>query len=260
MKVVIFCGGMGIRMGEATQKIPKPMITVDGRPILWHIMRWYASWGHTEFILCLGHRAETITGYFGAHSNGAAGNGSLPLVMEDEQPDEDESWQITFLDTGVNASVGDRLRATRPYLDDDDVFLCTYGDGLTDAPLDRMIERLVESDKTGLFMSVRPRLSYHVVDADDDGNVLSIDPMATANVRINGGFLVLRHTIFEHLELGGDIMDVSARLAQAGDIIAYRHDGFWAPMDTMKDKQDLDAMAANGRVPWLVSPSRLVTE
>ena len=245
MKVVIFCGGMGIRMGEATQKIPKPMITVNGQPILWHIMNWYASWGHTEFILCLGYRAETVTGYFGA-SNGGSGNGTLPVRMEDQQPGETGTWQITFLDTGVHASVGDRLRAARPYVGDDDVFLCTYGDGLTDAPLDRMIERLLDSGKTGLFMSVRPRLSYHVVDDDDDGNVRSIDPMATANVRINGGFLVLRRSIFEHLELGGDLMDVSARLAQAGEMITYRHDGFWAPMDTMKDKQDLDTMAANG--------------
>ena len=257
MKVVIFCGGMGIRMGEATQKLPKPMILVDGRPILWHIMRWYASWGHTEFILCTGYRAETIKGFFVAH-DGGSGNGSLPKRMEDEQPGETENWQITFLDTGVHASVADRLRAAKPYVGDDDIFLCTYGDGLTDAPLDRMIERLVESGKTGLFMSVRPRLSYHVVDADDDGNVRSIDPMAMANVRINGGFFVFRGSIFEHLGARDDIMEVGARLARAGDMIAYRYDGFWAPMDTMKDKQDLDAMAANGSSPWLASPSCLV--
>ncbi len=254
MKVVIFCGGMGIRMGEATQKIPKPMITVGGRPILWHIMRWYASWGHTEFVLCLGHRAESITSFFDAPTRGSY-NGYLPVNAKDDEADESGSWRITFLDTGVHSSIGERLRATRQYVGDDDVFLCTYGDALTDVPLDQMIERLDESGKVGLFMSVRPRLSYHVVDDDEDGNVRSIDPMAAANVRINGGFFVFRGAIFDYLGPADDIMDVSARLARAGDMITYRYDGFWAPMDTMKDKQDLDALAANGGIRWLVQPT-----
>jgi len=256
VKVVIFCGGLGVRMGEATQEIPKPMISVDGRPILWHIMSWYASWGHTEFILCLGYRAETITGYFHAFNGGPRGS-SLPVSMEDEQPGNEENWRITFIDTGVDASVGDRLRAAKAYIGHDDIFLCTYGDGLTDAPLDQMIDQLVDSGKTGLFMSVRPRLSYHVIDHDDDGNVLSIEPMATANVRINGGFFVFRNRIFDHLAFGADIMETTAELGRQGEMMAYRYDGFWAPMDTMKDKQDLDAIAATGASPWLVSPTGL---
>ena len=217
MKVVIFCGGMGVRMGEATQRIPKPMIPVGAQPILWHIMRWYASWGHTEFILCLGYRAEIIKQYF-LDYNEAVGN---DFVLSSEGVtllgSDMEGWRITFLDTGVHAQMGDRLRAARAYLGDDEYFLATYGDGLTDAPLDEMIDRLVGTGKKGLFMSVRPRLSYHVVDADEDGVVRSIEPMARADVRINGGFFVLSSDIFEQLEPGEDIMDGAARMASDGE-------------------------------------------
>lgn len=198
---------MGGRMGETTQRIPKPMIPVGSRPILWHIMKWYAPWGHTEFILCLGYRAETIKEFFLSYQE-AVGNdfvlagGNVRLLSTDM-----DDWRITFLDTGVHASVGDRLKATQPYIGDDDVFLCTYGDGLTDAPLDRMIDMLVETDKTGLFMSVRPRLSYHVGDANEDGTIRAISPMDSADVWINGGFFVLRSRIFDDLQPGADIMD-----------------------------------------------------
>lgn len=253
VKVVIFCGGMGIRMGGATERTPKPMITVGNRPILWHIMKWYASWGHTEFVLCLGHQAEVIKEYFLSY-NEALGNDFVLAGNEVELLGTDmDDWHITFLDTGAQTSIGDRLLATREHVGTDEIFLCTYGDGLTDAPLDRMIDRLVQSEKTGLFMTVRPRLSYHVVDSDEDGTVHSIGSMATADIRINGGFFVLRRKIFDELRAGEDIMDEAARLARRGDMIAYRYDGFWAPMDTMKDKQDLDTIVeiGNGNIPWL---------
>jgi glucose-1-phosphate cytidylyltransferase len=253
MKVVIFCGGMGVRMGEEAQRTPKPMITVGNQPILWHIMKWYASWGHSDFILCLGHRADVIKQYF-LEYNEALGNDFILAgrIVELLASDMDD-WRITFLDTGVRASIGERLMATRPHIGEDEMFLCTYGDGLTDAPLDEMIDRFAGTDKTGMFMSVRPRLSYHVVDADEDGQVISIDPMDTAGVRINGGFFILRRQIFDKLLPGEDIMDEAARLAREGEMMVYRHDGFWAPMDTMKDKQDLDAMVerGNGAIPWL---------
>ena len=255
MKVVIFCGGMGVRMGEATLRTPKPMINVGGQPILWHLMKWYASWGHKEFILCLGYRAEVVRRYFlqydSARVNGFGTSGQGVHLLGNGM----DGWHIRFLDTGVHASIADRLSATRPHIGEDELFLCTYGDGLTDAPLDDMVERLVVSEKTGMFMSVRPRLSYHVVDADDSGTVRSIDPMASANVRINGGFFVLRPRIFDELRPGDDFMDCAARLAVQGDMTAYRYDGLWAPMDTMKDKQDLDAIVENGNVPWL-APAR----
>jgi glucose-1-phosphate cytidylyltransferase len=255
MKVVIFCGGLGVRMGEATYRTPKPMITVGGKPILWHIMQWYASWGHTEFVLCLGYKADAFRNYFssnGASANGASANGA-------GHAEGIEDWRITFLDTGVRASIGDRLMAAREHLADDELFLCTYGDGLTDAPLDDMIETLQASGRTGLFMTVRPRLSYHVVESDEKGNVASVEPMSSASVRINGGFFVFRREIFDHLRPNEDVMDEAARLARAGELIAYRYDGFWAPMDTLKDKQDLDEIAATGSLPWLPSRTQLAS-
>jgi glucose-1-phosphate cytidylyltransferase len=250
VKVVIFCGGLGVRMGEATQRIPKPMIPVGSQPILWHIMRWYASWGHTDFVLCLGYRAEIVKQYFLDYNEAVANDFVLSRDGVRLLGNDMEDWHVTFLDTGVHAPIGDRLHATREYLGDDAYFLATYGDGLTDAPLDEMIDRLVSSGKKGLFMSVRPRLSYHVVDADEDGLVRSIEPMEEAEIRINGGFFVFSSEIFDELAPGEDIMDGAARMAREGSLIVYRYDGFWAPMDTMKDKQDLDAIVLSGDIPW----------
>jgi len=260
VKVVIFCGGLGIRMGEESQRIPKPMISIGSQPILWHIMEWYASWGHTDFILCLGHRADVIKEYFLHYHEAMAHDfvlqaGELRLLASDM-----EDWKITFLDTGIQATIGERLLAARPYIGDDEVFLATYGDGLTDAPLDEMVDRLVTNGKTGLFMSVRPRLSYHVVDADEDGTVRSIEDMASADVRINGGFFVFRRRVFDELRPGEDIMDGAARLARDGALLAYRYDGFWAPMDTIKDKQDLDALLDSGHPPWRNGPRARVAD
>jgi glucose-1-phosphate cytidylyltransferase len=250
VKVVIFCGGMGVRMGEATQRIPKPMISVGHQPILFHIMRWYASWGHKDFILCLGYRQEIVKQWF-LDYNEALGNDFVLEGREIRMHATDmEDWRITFLNTGVHASIGDRLHATEPHVASEDLFLATYGDGLTDAPLDEMIERLRASDKLGIFLSVRPRLSYHVIEAAD-GVLRSVDQMASASVRINGGFFVLRPEIFQDLRPGEDIMDEIARLAGKGAMLVHEYDGFWAPMDTIKDKQDLDAIVENGNVPWL---------
>lgn len=258
MKVVIFCGGLGVRMGEATQRIPKPMITVGNQPILWHIMKWYALWGHNEFILCLGYRGESVKEYFLTYHEAIAND--FVLAGSDVQllgRDMDD-WRITFLDTGIQASMGDRLRAARPHLGDDEYFLCTYGDGLTDAPLDEMIDRLASSGKSGLFLSVRPRLSYHVVYSDEDGAVRNIEPMTSADVRINGGFFVLRHSVIDEVEPGEEIMEGAiCKLSERGEMLAYRYDGFWAGMDTIKDKQDLDMLLESGRAPWqMKSPIR----
>jgi len=255
MKVVIFCGGMGVRMGDATQRIPKPMIQIGSQPILWHIMKWYASWGHTEFILCLGYRAEVIKEYFLHYQEALANDfvleGSEVQLLASDMDD----WKITFLDTGQKASIVDRLLMARSHIGDDEMFLATYGDGLTDAPLDEMIDQLVLSGKLGLFLSVRPRLSYHVVVADENGTVRSIEDIDAADVRINGGFFVLRSDIFDHLGGSGeDIMDDAALLARQGALHVHRHEGFWAPMDTIKDKQDLDELVESGQAPWQTVP------
>lgn len=252
MKVVIFCGGMGIRMGEATRKVPKPMIPVGTRPILWHIMNWYAGWGHTDFILCLGYLGDSVREYFGDGGYAFARNGDGPGVFTDG-PAGPDSWRVTFVDTGVQALIGDRLRAVEPFLGSDESFLATYGDGLTDAPLDDMISTFDESGKTGLFMSVCPRVDYHLVKTSDDGVVEAVTHFAAADVRINGGFFVFRRTIFDVLRPGEELVNEPfARLIEKGELLAYRYDGFWEPMDTLKDKQKLDTLATTDRPPWAV--------
>jgi glucose-1-phosphate cytidylyltransferase len=241
-------------MGEATQRIPKPMIQVGSRPILWHIMKWYASWGHTDFILCLGYRAESVKEYFLTYNEALANdfvlsNGGREVLL---QARDMEDWRISFVDTGIQSVVGERLKAVEAYIGDDEIFLATYGDGLTDAPLDDMVEKLERSGKTALFISVRPSVEYHVIRADDDGLVTSVEHLGKADVRINGGFFVFRRGIFDVIEPGEDLVNEPfARLIERNELLAYRHEGFWEPMDTIKDKQRLDALHDSGSAPWV---------
>jgi glucose-1-phosphate cytidylyltransferase len=240
-------------MGEATEKIPKPMITVGGRPILWHIMNWYAAWGHTDFVLCLGYRAEVIKQYFLSYDEALSndfvlsnGGKSVELLGSDIS-----DWRITFAYTGTHSTIAERLVAVAPHLDGDEYFLATYGDGLTDAPLPDMIERLQASGKIGLFLSARPVTNAHVVKADADGVVHSVTDLEHADVWINGGFMVFRRDVLDYINPGEELVDEPfARLIEARQLIAYRYEGFWEPMDTIKDKQRLDALAESSQAPW----------
>jgi glucose-1-phosphate cytidylyltransferase len=233
MKVVIFCGGLGVRMGEATRSIPKPMIPVGDRPILWHIMRYYAAFGYDDFILCLGYRAEIVRAYFADADNGSG-------------------WRVTFADTGLHATIADRLRAIEPLLGDDPVFLATYGDGLTDAPVDDLVASFERHGKTVQFLSVRPTSTFHVVEADASGHVTNIEDVAKSGLRINGGYFVMTPRIFDWIEPGEELVDEPfRRLIAANELVAYRYDGFWEPMDTLKDRHRLEALWRSGDAPWL---------
>ena len=253
MKVVIFCGGLGVRMGEETSRIPKPMISVGGRPILWHIMKWYASWGYDDFVLCLGYKGECIKDYFLNYNEALSNDFVLSNGGRDVELSARDisSWRIAFVDTGAQSTIAERLLAVASHLDGDEYFLATYGDGLTDAPLPDMIERLRSSGKTGLFISVRPMFNAHVVHADVDGVVTGVEDMQHADVWINGGFMVLRRDILELINPGEElVIEPFARLIERGELLAYRYEGFWEPMDTIKDKQRLDALAESGSPPW----------
>ena len=258
MKVVIFCGGLGVRMGEETQRIPKPMIRLGNRPILWHIMRYYAAWGHKEFILCLGRKGDVIKEYFLNHNEALTSDfvldGSAKARIELLRQDADD-WRITFLDTGVNATIGERLKAAGPYLGDDSIFLATYGDGLTDAPLPGLIASLIESDKLATFPSVRPSYNVHIVNTSGDGTVTGMQDMSTSDVRINGGFFVLRREILDHIQPGDELVEETfSRLIPEGRIGAVLYDGFFGPMDTIKDRQRLETLLESGEPPWQVQP------
>jgi glucose-1-phosphate cytidylyltransferase len=254
MKVVLFCGGLGIRMGEATQRVPKPMIPIGGRPILWHIMRYYASWGHKEFILCLGYRAEAIKEYFLTYNEAMANdfvlsNGSRDVRLLSTDIDD---WTITFVDTGINSTIGERLRAVETFIAPDETFLATYGDGLTDAPLDEMIDRLGESGKAALFVAVRPTVNMHVVKADGDGIVREVRDITETDIRINGGYFVMKRAVLDLIRPGEELVDEPfERLIEQEELLAYPYDGFWAPMDTLKDTQRLDGLWNSGQAPWV---------
>jgi glucose-1-phosphate cytidylyltransferase len=255
MKVVLFCGGLGMRMREYSEAVPKPMVPIGYRPILWHVMKYYAHYGHKDFILCLGYKANVIKQYFLAYdeciSNDftySQGGKKLELLARDIH-----EWNITFVDTGLRSNVGQRLSAVRKFLDDDEVFLANYSDGLSDLPLPEMIEDFRKRNKIAAFLGVKPNASFHMIQMDDNGLVKDIRHVAESNQRINGGFFVFRHEIFDYLRDGEELVhEPFLRLIEAQQLLAYRHEGFWACMDTIKEVQQLEELYSQGRAPWEV--------
>ncbi len=255
MKVVLFCGGLGLRMREAGEHVPKPMIPVGTRPLVWHVMRYFAHFGHKDFILCLGHKAEAIKQYFLNYdetlSNDFVLNGggrNVELLSSDTH-----DWQITFVDTGLRAQVGERLKAVEPYLEGEELFLANYGDVLTDAHLPTMIDNLAQSGKVASMLCATPNYTFHVVSLDDSPVVRGIEDVTKANLWINGGYFVFRREIFDYLRPGEDlVVEPFQRLIEAEQLIAHRHEGFWAPMDTLKDKTVLEDLLESGEAPWRV--------
>ncbi|MGH7681357.1 MAG: sugar phosphate nucleotidyltransferase [Candidatus Eiseniibacteriota bacterium] len=255
MKVALFCGGLGLRLRDVSEEIPKPMMIVGHRPILWHVMKYYAHFGHKEFILCLGHRSEAIKNYFLNYSEAVSndfvlsgGGRDLKLLHTDI-----EDWRITFVDTGVHSSIGQRLLSVRDHLAGEETFLANYSDGLTDLDLPSMIGRFQSESRVAAFLAVRPPLSYHGVTLDSSGNVTKIEPMSESGPLINGGYFLLRNTIFDYLKEGEDLVgDAFPRLLPKGLLMGYHHKGFWASMDTFKDKQALEQLYSRGDAPWEV--------
>jgi glucose-1-phosphate cytidylyltransferase len=254
MKVVLFCGGLGLRLRDAAENIPKPMVHIGYRPILWHVMKYYAHFGHKDFILCLGYRGDTIKSYFLNYNECVsndfvlAGGGRQPELLNRDIDD----WRITFVDTGITANIGQRLKAVEEYLEDDEEFLANYSDGLTDLPLPEQLADFHRQDGVASFACIRPNLSYHVVTLRD-GRVTEIRDMNQSPIRINGGYFIFRREIFRYLREGEELVqEPFRRLVQEGRLMAYAYDGFWMSMDTFKDKQQLDDLCARGVVPWEV--------
>jgi glucose-1-phosphate cytidylyltransferase len=255
VKVVIFCGGQGLRMREASEVAPKPMIPIGNRPVLWHVMKYYAHFGFTDFVLCLGYRAEAIKHFFLTYNEALAndfvlldGGARVHLLKTDIH-----NWNITFVDTGLHSCIGERLRAVRHLLRDDEMFLANYGDTLTDADLRALIGQATAANVTASFLAVRPNYSFHVVSMDHDGIVNEIRDVTRSNVWINGGYFVLRSEILDQIRPGEDLVEEPFhRLLASNQLLAQRHDGFWAPMDTLKDKQCLESLHESGTAPWQV--------
>lgn len=255
MKVVLFCGGLGTRIRDYSSKVPKPMVPVGYRPILWHLMKYYAHFGHTEFILCLGYKADVIKDFF-LNYNEAVSN---DFVMSkggrqiDLMSSDIDNWRITFVDTGIDANLGERLLAVRDHLDGEKMFMANYSDGLTNLDLRSYVESFAVSDTIGKFLSVQPPLTYHLVQSNPRGQVTSMSPITDSAMWINGGFFIFRPEIFDYIEAGEElVLEPFDRLMAERRLETQRFSGFWAPMDTFKDKQRLDDLVQSGHAPWEV--------
>jgi glucose-1-phosphate cytidylyltransferase len=253
MKVVLFCGGLGMRLREYSDRIPKPMVPIGYRPILWHVMRYYAHFGHKDFVICLGYRSDVIKNYFLNYdeclSNDfvlSEGGGNVELLNRDIA-----DWKITFVETGTHTNIGGRLMAVREHLEGEELFLANYADGLSDLPLDTYLESFAKSQAVAKFVAVRPSASVHIVDVKDDGLVAGVRAMTDGTVRINGGFFAFRREIFDYIRAGEEIIaEPFQRLIGEQRLLAEKYDGFWISMDTFKDRQVLEDLYSRGQAPW----------
>ncbi|MGC4091523.1 MAG: sugar phosphate nucleotidyltransferase [Polyangiaceae bacterium] len=256
MKVVLFCGGLGMRLRDYSEQIPKPLVEVGSRPIMWHLMKYYAHFGHKEFILCLGHAAAAIKNFFLRYDECTSndfvltnGGRKVELLQKDI-----EDWRITFVDTGLHSNIGERLRLVRDYVGRDEMFMANYADGLADLDLHKYVHDFSQRrDKVGCFLSVPAPQTFHVVHTDAEHNVVKLEQIGRSSVRINGGFLVLRREIFEYMKPGEELIsEPFSRLIEKRALLAVQHEGFWQNMDTFKDKVQLDQMVERDEAPWQV--------
>jgi glucose-1-phosphate cytidylyltransferase len=255
MKVVLFCGGLGMRMRDGVHSGPKPMAMIGERPMLWHVMRYYAHFGHTDFVLCLGYGASYVKDFFlnydETRSNDFVlerGDGKAKLFKTDIS-----DWRITFVDTGLSSAIGERLRRVRRFVEDEPMFLANYADVFTNAPLPDMIAQFEASSAAACLLAVPPQSSHHVVDIGDDGLITRVTPMQDLRQWENGGYFVFRPEIFDHLYEGEDLVeDVLVRLVPGGRVLAFPYKGYWSPADTVKERVQLEEMYHSGYCPWMV--------
>ena len=255
MKVVLFCGGLGMRMRDGITNAPKPMAMVGERPLLWHVMRYYAHFGHTEFILCLGYGAGHVKDFFLSYDETRSNDFVLENGARDIQlfSTDISDWRITFVDTGLNSSIGERLRRVRKFVAADQVFMANYADVLTDAPLPDMITRFEASDAVASLLAVPPQSSHHVVDIGDEGYITQVTPMRDLRQWENGGYFILRQEIFDYLYEGEDLVtDALVRLVPTKKVLAYPYKGYWTPADTVKERAQLEEMYHRGYCPWMI--------
>jgi glucose-1-phosphate cytidylyltransferase len=253
MKVVLFCGGLGTRIREYSENIPKPLVPIGHQPVLWHVMQYYSQYGHQDFILCLGYKANVIREYFLEGRPSAYGDcivsdfGRKVETLGEAPP----NWRVALVDTGVWRNIGERLVAVKHLLGDEDIFLANYSDGLTDAPLPEMIEAFRQSGKIGCFIAIHPQFTFHLAELDRDGSVHRFRSSAQSDIWINGGYFIFRKEIFNYIRDGEElVLEPFNRLIAEKQLLAYRHEGFWRAMDTLRDRQVLEEMVERGEMPW----------
>ena len=253
MKVVLFCGGLGTRLREHSETVPKPLVEVGPRPIVWHLMRYYAHFGHKEFILCLGYKGDLIKDYFLNYNQYKSrdiriSEGGRKI---ESLSDELDDWKITLVETGLKSNLGQRLAAVKPYVEDDEVFLANYSDGLSDLPLDSYLAKFQASQAVASFVSVRPFSTYHLVESGADEQVTSIVSVRESDIWVNGGFFALRREIIDYIKAGEELVEEPfQRLIAERRLMTTRYDGFWIAMDTFKDWKILEDLYHGGERPW----------
>ena len=255
MKAVILAGGLGTRISEESHLRPKPMIEIGGRPLLWHIMKLYAHSGIDEFIILLGYRGYMVKEYFAnyvLHSSDVTIDARRNSI--DYHQSQAEPWRITLVDTGEATMTGGRLRRARPFLDPGETFCLTYGDGLSNVDIAASIAFHKGHGKQATLTAVVPPGRYGALDITGDRIDRFIEKPPGDNGLINGGFFVLEPAVIDRIKGDDTSWEVEplSGLASDGQLMAYRHRGFWQPMDTLRDKHQLEAMWASGRAPWKV--------
>jgi glucose-1-phosphate cytidylyltransferase len=256
MKVVILCGGQGTRLREETEFRPKPLVDVGGRPILWHIMKTYAHYGFRDFVLCLGYRGNMIKEYF---LNYEAMNNDFTVCLGRSNQIQyhnghgEQGLNVTLADTGADTMTGGRIKRIEKYIDDD-LFMLTYGDGVCDVDIRRVLDYHLQHRKTATVTSVRPVSRFGTMDIGEDGGVHTFAEKPPSDGWINAGYFVFDKRLFEYLDGDQCILERAPleRLAADGQLAAFRHDGFFFAMDTYREYSVLNEMWAQGRAPWKV--------
>lgn len=257
MKVVILCGGLGTRLREETVFIPKPMVQVGNRPILWHIMKAYAHYGHNDFILALGYKGEVIRQYFYEYemmNSDITIDLSQPKNPLIHKKHDERDWKITLVDTGQNSLKGARLKRTEAHIDSD-LVLVTYGDGVSNVNIEKLVQFHHSHGKLGTVTGVNIASRFGEMKIDGNRVVSFTEKPDQSDDFINGGFFVFDRRIFNYLTLDEECdLEIGAleRLAQEGQLMIHRHDGFWACMDTQRDRDYLNAIWERGDAPWKV--------
>ena len=258
MKVVILCGGYGTRIRDVAEDVPKPMIPIGGFPILWHIMKYYAHFGHNEFTLCLGYKSKVIKEFFLNYEaltrDFTIGLGSTKSI-EFHTDHTESDWKVTLAETGLEAMTGARLKRVQKYVAGEDSFMLTYGDGVGDVDLERLLEFHRAHGKILTVTGVRPPGRFGELVSADNGQVVEFNekPQATGGL-ISGGFFICRQEIFEYLDGRQELMfeqEPLRRLVGDGQMMVFKHDGFWQPMDTSREYQLLNNLFDEGKAPWV---------
>lgn len=243
-----------MRLRGYSDDVPKPMVQIGTRPILWHLMKYYAHYGHKDFILCLGYKGNAIKDYF-LHYDEAVSNdfvwaqGGKQIHFLNRDIDD---WTITFVETGANSTIGERLKAVEPYVQSEPMFLANYSDGLSDLQLPQLVGQFERSNSIASLLLVQPTASFDIVQTEQDSQVTGICELRRSDIWINGGFFVFRREIFDYMNPGEELVrEPFQRLIERKALMAYKYTGFWQCMDTFKDKQRLEELN-QGSAPWKV--------